>query len=131
MNRIAVINDRPLLTVEELEEELKDYAKLVDNKLTVWSLFRFKSLRLTTYCCGFVHMAVEFIYDGTLFNLNRVGLSIYTNQMVIAAAEMIASLYCNFVVPRLKRKSYTILCLSLVGVLLLVMVLIGFLRQSK
>lgn len=131
MNRIATTNERPLLTMEDIEEELKNYTAPEESRLGVWSLFRYKSLRLTTYCCGFVHMAVEFIYDGTLFNLNRVGLSVYTNQMVVAAAEMVASLYCNFVVPRLKRKSYTIICLSLVGVLLLLTAFIGTLKEGN
>lgn len=113
------------MTMEDLEEELKDYIPPGDSKLGVWSLFKFPSLRLTTYCCGFVHMAVEFVYDGTLFNLNRLGLSLYANQMIVAVAEMLASLYCNFVVPRLRRRSYTIVCLSLVGVLLLLTALVG------
>lgn len=70
-------------------------------------------------------MALEFIYDGTLFSLNRIGLNLYTNQMVIGAAEMIASVYANIIVTRVKRKWYTIVNLVIVALLLGVFVLTG------
>jgi MFS family permease len=70
-------------------------------------------------------MVLEFIYDGTLFSLNRIGLNLYTNQMVIGAAEMLASLYANIVVTRFKRKRYTIINLVLIAVLLAVFILTG------
>lgn len=71
-------------------------------------------------------MAIEFIYDGTLFSLDRIGLNLYLNQIVIGAAEVFAALYANIVVIRVKRKWYTILCLSLIACFLLVFVFTGF-----
>lgn len=71
-------------------------------------------------------MAIEFIYDGTLFSLNRIGLNLYLNQIVIGAAEVFAALYANIVVIRVKRKWYTILCLTLIACFLLVFVFTGF-----
>jgi hypothetical protein len=94
-------------------------------------LFKYKSLRLTSYCCGIVNMAIEFIYDGTLFNLNRVGLNLYTNQMIIGAAEMVAAMYANFIVFRVRRKRYTIAGLILIGVLLTVFIFTGYKTDSE
>lgn len=70
-------------------------------------------------------MALEFIYDGTLFNLNRIGLNLYTNQMVIGAAEMLASIYANLIVEKFKRKRYTIINLLLLAALLTLLAFTG------
>ena len=52
-------------------------------KLSVLDLFRYPSLRLVSYCCGIINIANEFIYDGTIFNFNRIGLNVHTNQIVV------------------------------------------------
>lgn len=39
---------------------------------------------------------------------------------------MIAALYANTIVTKLRRKKYTMICLSLIGVLLAVFIFTGF-----
>ena len=125
MNKIAVINRLPELTVEEVQETLKNYSR-PQTSLSLVSLFKFKSLRLLVYCCGFVHMCIDFTYDGTLYNLGRFGLGIYVNQMVVATAEMGAFALCIWLVPKLRRKLSSIVGLALCGIIMLAIAILNF-----
>lgn len=57
LNKIAKINKRDEISIEDIEEALKDYSR-DDNKLSLIDLFRYKSLRLTSYCCGVINMVI-------------------------------------------------------------------------
>lgn len=71
------------------------------------------------YCCGLVHMTVDFTYDATLYNLGRYGLGLYVNQMLTAAAEMVAFGVCVWIVPKLKRRISTATGLAICGFVML------------
>lgn len=46
-------------------------------------LFRYKSLQLVAIVTGVINFSIEFIYDGTLLSLDKFGLNVYFNQMLV------------------------------------------------
>lgn len=82
------------------------------------SLFKFASIRLSACCCTCVHIALDFSYDGVLYSLNQIGLSLSTNQIVMAISEILAAIICGLLIPMFRRKISIIVSLLATGVLL-------------
>lgn len=130
LNRIARVNSFEPLDLADVKEVLKNYSRPSSN-LSMLSLCRYRSLRKITYCCGFVHLAINFAYDGTLYNLGRFGMGLYVNQMVISAAEIVAFGCCVWLVPRLPRKFSTVFGLVVCGLMMLGMSIASVLLKAS
>jgi hypothetical protein len=51
-----------------------------ESSTNVLDLFKYKSLRTTTICTGFIFLGIQAIYYSTLLNLNHIGFGKIINQ---------------------------------------------------
>lgn len=98
LNQIAAINKKPLLTMNNLEENgeknLND--DLRKRKYTIIDLFRYKSLRNPTVILILAHFFVELFYWGTGFALPSLGTSMYLNIFLFGLIELISYLSSGY-----------------------------------
>ena len=57
------------------------------------------------------------MYDGTILSLDKIGINVYWDQILVGLVEIFAALYCSWVVVRVKRKKFTCICLGISAVL--------------
>lgn len=89
-------------------------------------MFRYKSLRQITITCALINLIIEFVYDGTILSLDKIGVNVYWDQILVGLVEIFAALYCSWVVVRVKRKKFTKICLGSASVFILGIGLFSF-----
>jgi len=70
---------------------------------------------------GIINFSIEFIYDGTLLNLDKFGLNVYFNQMTVGLVEIFAAIFAVYVIPKTNRKKYTTIALIVITVVCICM----------
>jgi hypothetical protein len=85
LNQIAKVNGKQRIDEKELQQ-----AHDIDNTYSLLDLFRYNSLRLTTYLVSIVFFSVEGSLYCINFAMNSVGLNLYTNILIVAAADTLA-----------------------------------------
>jgi hypothetical protein len=70
---------------------------------------------------GIINFSIEFIYDGTLLSLDKFGLNVYFNQMLVGLVEIFAALFAVYVIPKTNRKRYTMIALIVITVVCICM----------
>lgn len=68
--------------------------------LTFLDLFRYNSLLKLTIVCALVDFIIEFTYDGTILSLSKIGINVYSDQMVIGLLEVFAAIFASYIVSR-------------------------------
>ena len=100
-------------------------------KYSLLDLFRYKSLRNITIICALVDLIIEFVYDGTILSLDKIGINVYWDQILVGLVEIFAAIYCSWVVVRVKRKKFTNNCLGLAGIFILVIGILAVFFEHK
>jgi hypothetical protein len=59
-----------------------------------------------TIACGFTNFIIEFTYDGTIFSLDKIGLDVFVNQMLVGLVEISAAIFASYIVVKVFRKNY-------------------------
>ena len=85
MNKIAKINNEEELLNEDLDFIPEDAIEKKTNneKYSFIDLFRYKSLRNFSIVCALLNMIIQFIYDGTILSLDKIGVSVYLDQILV------------------------------------------------
>ena len=67
-----------------MQQELVHYSvSNDDSEVSYFDLFRYKSLRFIAIATATINFSVEFIYDGTLLSLDKFGLNVYFDQILV------------------------------------------------
>lgn len=66
--------------------------------------------------CAVIDLVVEFIYDGTILSLDKIGVNVYLDQILVGFVEIFAAIFCSYIVVKVKRKEFLRLCLILVAI---------------
>ena len=84
-----------LLTIEDLNDVLssqleqnneassENRVEEKSSQLSLIDLFRYKSLRWISIICASVDFIIEFIYDGTILSLGKIGVNVYIDQILV------------------------------------------------
>lgn len=64
---------------------------------------------------------LEFIFDGTLLSLDKFGINVYFDQILVGLVEVFAAIFGAYIVERVFRKFYISVAVVLIGVVSLVM----------
>ena len=116
LNRIARYNRRDELTIEDLDViGAEEPAEEADHGYSLWDLFRYRSVRVMALVCAGMDMIIEFVYDGTLLSLDKIGEDVYVNQILVGLVEIGAAVFCSWVVVRVNRKPFSRYSLALIG----------------
>ena len=131
MNKIAAINGNDELVPEDLDfiPEQKDRYGVEKPEYSMADLFRYKSLRSITIICGVVDLIIEFIYDGTILSLDKIGINIYWDQILVGLVEIVAAVFCSYVVVRVKRRLFMQVGFCLSAVFIFVIGLLALLFE--
>lgn len=62
-------------------------------------------------------MVIEFIYDGSILTLDKIGINVYFNQIFVGVVEVSAALFGSWIVPKVFRKQYICISFALLAVL--------------
>ena len=69
-------------------------------------------------------MIIQFIYDGTILSLDKIGISVYLDQILVGLVEIGAAIFCSIIIVKVKRKKFTLISLGFIALFTL---LIGLL----
>ena len=84
-NAYARVNGRSALG----DEALAEYQCLAETrKYTFLDLFRYASVRVQVLSASYVKFVLMFVMYGTNFAMNQFGFGVYTNQLLVAVAEI-------------------------------------------
>ena len=105
-----------------MEHALKDYSVPTSkNDVSLFDLFRYSSLRYIAIVTALINFVIEFIFDGTLLSLNKFGINVYFNQILVGFVEIFASTFGAYIVPKVQRKFYLTFALTTIGIISLIM----------
>jgi asparagine N-glycosylation enzyme membrane subunit Stt3 len=123
MNKIARINSVDLICMEELEfvpDPTPVEKQTTVAEYSIIDLFKYKSLRYVSVACTVFNLIIEFIYDGSILSLDKIGINVYLNQILVGLVEMVAAIICSWLVVKVQRKRFLRICLLLAIILTLV-----------
>ena len=107
LNHIAATNNKPPLQedeIMELQEQKQENYSIID-------LFRYRSLRWITIICSLINLVIEFMYDASIFSLDRIGINLYVNQFVVGMVEMMAAVFGCLIVASIYRHNFIMRCM--------------------
>ena len=109
MNKIAKINNEEELLPEDLDFIPDDAIDKQTNneKYSFFDLFKYTSLRTFSIVCALINMIIQFIYDGTILSLDKIGISVYLDQILVGLVEIGAAIFCSYIIVKVKRKKFT------------------------
>ena len=107
------MEDLDMIGAEEPAEE-------ADHGYSLWDLFRYRSVRVMALVCAGMDMIIEFVYDGSLLSLDKIGEDVYVNQILVGLVEIGAAVFCSWVVVRVNRKPFSRYSLALIGLFTLI-----------
>jgi hypothetical protein len=70
-------------------------------------------LRYIAIICPLFDAIIEFVYDGTILSLDKIGINVYLNQILVGFVEIFASIFTSWIIIKVKRKQFIQTCLSL------------------
>jgi hypothetical protein len=59
-----------------------------------------------TIICGIINFIIEFIYDGTILSLGKIGINVFLDQMLVGLVEISAAIFASYIVAKVYRKNY-------------------------
>jgi mannose/fructose/N-acetylgalactosamine-specific phosphotransferase system component IID len=74
---------------------------------------------------------IEFVYDGTILSLDKIGVNVYLDQILVGFVEIFAALFCSFIIVKMKRKKFMTICWILIGVFTFVIGILTLLFEHK
>ena len=86
------------------------------NNFSLLDLFKYKSLRWIAIICASVDFVIEFIYDGTILSLGKIGISVYLDQILVGLVEIGAALYAAYIIVKVSRKRFCTINFALISV---------------
>lgn len=105
-----------------MESVLADYSiPTSKNDVSLLDLCRYVSLRHIAIVTALMNFVIEFIFDGTLLSLNKFGINVYFDQILVGFVEIFASIFGAYIVPKVKRKFYLTLAMTIIGIISIVM----------
>ena len=129
INKIAKINNQDELLPEDLEFIRQDQE--VTAGYSLLDLFRYRSLRMIAIVTGLVDMIVEFIYDGTILSLDKIGINVYLDQILVGLVEIGAAFFCAYMVVKVRRKRFTSISFALVAVFAVLIGILALIFEHK
>lgn len=84
-------------------------------------MFRYPSLRKIAIITAAINFSIEFIFDGTLLSLDKFGINVYFDQMLVGIVEISAAIFGAYIVPKVFRRFYITLAMSIIGVVSVIM----------
>ena len=117
MNKIAKINNEEELLPEDLDFIPDDAIDKQTNneKYSFFDLFKYTSLRTFSIVCALINMIIQFIYDGTILSLDKIGISVYLDQILVGLVEIGAAIFCSYIIVKVKRKKFTLISFAFIG----------------
>ena len=53
-----------------------------------------------------INFGIEFVFDGTLLSLDKFGLNVYFDQMLVGIVEICAAIFAAYIIPKVARRTY-------------------------
>ena len=71
-------------------------------------------------------MIIQFIYDGTILSLDKIGINVYLDQILVGLVEILSAVFCSYIVIKVKRKKFSQLTFALAGIFTFVIGILSF-----
>ena len=94
-------------------------------------LFKYSSLISIAIYTALINMTIQFIYDGTILSLDKIGINIYLDQILIGLVEILGAIFCSYIIVKVKRKKFTQISLFCVAMSTLLIGILSLLYEHK
>lgn len=76
-------------------------------------------------------MIIQFVYDGTILSLDKIGINVYLDQILVGFVEIGAAIFCSYIVIKVKRKRFTHINFVFAAIFTLAIGILSFLYEHK
>ena len=74
---------------------------------------------------------IQFVYDGTILSLDKIGINVYLDQILVGLVEIGAAVFCSYIVIKVKRKRFTHITFALAAIFTFGIGILSFLYEHK